>query len=396
MATNGNGAAAPASGNGTQTTAEAQEDIDHATDSILKKYGVAPKSTPPPETETPPVKPKEKKSEGAEESEEQKVEREAAAAGDGEQETEEEKVEREAAEAAAAGDGETDEEKAAEAEKAETAKLVTTKLKDLPEELQGRVQTVIDERLGKVIAKERAARDEAETKAVAAETRITELEGELAEAKKGGGATVNVPGVHPLFLAKSAAEIDARLDTIESFLEWAEDHPEGYEAPEGSADTGWTAEQVRARARELRREKDRVIPQARQLLADRATKDSALQKTYSALFKSGTEEYRAAQDLRKLMPELSRHPDANTLIARLILGEKALAALAKTPGGKAATTTTPPKRAPRAPGGGGSAKGVATNTGATNSVPDAVKRVMANPGDSNARRLAFEAIATET
>ena len=70
----------------------------------------------------------------------------------------------------------TAEETEAQTMAAETAKHVATALKSLPEATRKVVQTVIDKRIGQVVAKERAKTDEATA-------RIAALETELAEAQ---------------------------------------------------------------------------------------------------------------------------------------------------------------------------------------------------------------------
>lgn len=394
------GEATPAGGNGTQTIAEMEHNIDTATDSILKKYGI--KATPAAAAETPEAKAKREAAAGAEtpeakaareaeeaaaaETPEAKATREAAEAAGAE--TPEAKAAREAEEAAA---GETPEQKTAreagEAEEAETEKVVKARLKDLPAEHQTLVQTVITERVGKVIAKERDAKEAAEAKTAEAETRANNLETELAEARKsGGGGPVVVEGMHPLFLVKTAADIDNYEAELEASLLWAAQHPDGYEAQNAQEKT-ISAEQVKQRAYELRLEQIRIIPKARRLLTERETADAPLRKTLPALFKAGKEENRTAQALRKLLPELDRLGNANELIARLILGEKALKQLANPPA--KVITRTEPRKAPRTPGGGGPAKGAAGEQPEGKSASEATSKAMANPGDKNAFRAAI-------
>lgn len=272
----------------------------------------------------------------------------------------------------------------------ETKQFVAVKLKDLPEAVRTRVQSVIDARLGKISS-------DAKAEQARLETRVEELSDELEETKaKVGSAPVNIPGVHPLMLIGSEKELDDRLTRIEAFEDFADQYPEGYEGDGTEKDPAWTAEQIRAKVRELKRERERIIPAARENLKARAVKDTELKTKYAALFDRKSEDYRSAQALVKLMPELNRHPDKNVLIARLILGEKALADLGKpkggTPGTKAPVIV---KKAPRVPGSGGPAKGsvVAGNPAGERPAADsAVRKVMQNPGDKRAFNSAVEAL----
>lgn len=259
----------------------------------------------------------------------------------------------------------------AKAAEAETAALVTSKLKDLPEATRKQVQGVINQRLGQIVAKERQERD-------TLTTRISELETEAAELRASQGpTTINLPDVHPLMLAASEAEIDKRLgeiDQAEDFvLRFGE---EGYPGTDGNpADPAIEPAEIKRRWRELQRERDRVIPAARTALKERATLNAELRKHAPTFFDAKSEDYRAVQAKLKLMPELRRHTNAQALAVQLVLGERAYTAL-KT---KAATPTKPvvePKKAPRLPGSSPAAAGSssAPSRGAS-ALPEAMKKL---------------------
>ncbi len=285
---------------------------------------------------------------------------------------------------------ETDEAKAAAAKLAdETKQFVNVKLKDLPEPVRLKVQSVVDARIGKISA-------DAKAEQARLESRVEELTDELEETKaKVGTAPVSIPGVHPLMLVASEKELDDRLARIDAFEDFADKYPEGYEGDGTENDPAWTAEQIRTKMRELKRERDRIIPAARENIKARAVKDAELKAKYPALFDRKSEEFRSAQALMKLMPELNRHPDKSVLIARLILGEKALAELGKPKGKPGEKTPVTVKKAPRVPGAGGAARGsVVTRTSGDEkpAAASAVQKVMQNPADKGAFKGAVAAL----
>ena len=115
-----------------------------------------------------------------------------------------------------------------------------------------------------------------------------------------------------------------------------------------------TAEEIRARAREVRRERERIVPQARELLKARAADEAAVRSLYPAAFDAKSPDSRAYRAVFKAVPELRRLPNPHTLALQMLLGEKALAAHRAAPAKKAAPL---PKKVPRAPGQGGGGKG---------------------------------------
>lgn len=253
---------------------------------------------------------------------------------------------------APAGEGDPE----AQALAAETAELVNAKLKDLPKEVRGRVQSILDRRIGQIQAKARESTQ-------ALEARVTELQASLDEARTQGGAPVIIPGVNPLFLAESETEIEKRVQAIEAFEDWADKYKDGYEGDGTDKDPSYSAEQIRARARELQREKEKIIPAARQNLQARVRIDAAVRQVYPAIFDPKSPDYQARQRILKAMPELRRFADCNALVVQQLLGERAMQALlqkaAPAGKGKGQGNQEPPpvRRAPRAPAAGGAAKG---------------------------------------
>lgn len=243
----------------------------------------------------------------------------------------------------------------------ETADVIKAKLKDLPEAQRKIVQSVIDERIGKISAKSKS-----ETERLG--SRVVELTTELEATRRQAGAPIVVPGVHSLFLVETPEQIDAYADTLDTHEDLLERVKEtGIEADETKGIAGFTPEQVRFRLREIRKERERTLPQARALLLKRAESAAELKAKFPALYDATTEEYRTADALRKQLPELRRFPDADVFIAKFVLGTKVFAAAAKTatsgrraaqaaPGAKKIDTPVQ-RRAPRAPGDGSGALG---------------------------------------
>ena len=276
----------------------------------------------------------------------------------------------------------TADEAEAKATAAETAKLVATTLKSLPEATRKVVQGVIDKRLGQVIAKERA-------KADSHVARIGELETELAEAKTAAAErpAAAPAGVHPTMLLGSEAELQKRLAQIDAAEEWAIQHEDGYAGDGTDKDPAISAADIKLRWRALARERDRIIPAARQAIKDRAAADAALKATAPGFLDRKTADGQAVQAMLKLHPELAQKTNGTQLAVQLVLGARALAALAK----PAAKPAAAPKKAPRVPGAGGPAKGGAA---APSSRPDssaAMKTLMQRPGDKSAFNSAVEA-----
>lgn len=242
----------------------------------------------------------------------------------------------------------------------ETTKIVSSRLKDLPAAQRKTVEAVIGERIAKISARKQADVDRLKT-------RVVELNDELVTARKGGGSKVALQNVHPTMLVETAEELNAYADTLEeheSMLEAVRDT--GVEADAEKGQPGYTAEQIRARLRDIRKERERILPAARDLLAKRQADAASVKAALPTLFDPTTDEYRQADKLRRQLPELRRHPDAETIIAKIVLGTIALEGLTKENGRRAPVrkttsevrqTTVTTRKAPRAPGRGSAALG---------------------------------------
>lgn len=283
----------------------------------------------------------------------------------------------------------TEEEKKAAAQKAREE----ADLKKLPEPARKVAQAIIDKRIGQITAKAKAKEEEFSTK-------IGELENQLAEAKQaaeGKPAQATVVGsVHPLLLDPSEDAIAKYVQGVEDFEDWASEHEDGYEPTEAELAKGFKAvpkAEIRSRLRALQRERDKLVPQARDLLAKRATAEAEARKILPAFFDAKTPEYQAARTLLREQPELKRFPDHMVRAAEIILGRKALAELRQkaTPAPK--KPATPPAKAPRLPGSGSAAKGgVIERAPVRPSSSEAMKRAVNQPGDRGALQSAVAAL----
>lgn len=297
-----------------------------------------------------------------EETDEEKEARQAA-------ETPEEKAAREEEEAAAAEGEETEEEKAArekadaakdpaKKEKAEAAAIVALKLKDLPPEVQTRAKAVINDVIGRVVAKERGESERLGS-------RVTELTTELEAEQKKKGPTI-VGSVNPAFMADDTNALDDRVLDIEKFERWARKHANGFEGDEAKGEASYTAEQIEARLEQLLEEKNKIIPAARKNLQARTEIDKNLRTVYPAIFDPKSEEYAQVQQVLKVLPELKQFADYRVIALKQILGGRALAAhiekwkKEQSPNGSKKKQPDPKaskKTPPRAPGHGSTAKG---------------------------------------
>lgn len=250
----------------------------------------------------------------------------------------------------------------------ETAKLLKTKLKDLPDDVRTTVQSFMDERTAQITGKAKSENDRLGT-------RVTELTSELETLRDKGVVPVVIAGVHPALLADSAEQIDQEVEQMEEFEDWAERFRDGFNLPDADnhdpKQPSYTADQIRQQLRTVQREKDRVIPAARAKLTDRQKTDEKIKAAMPALFDPRSAEYARAQALLKAQPYLRSRADQNVIIAQQILGERALQQLqqrqapGKKPGNSAPNAAgkkpvagaAPIKRAPRAPGDGAPAHG---------------------------------------
>lgn len=204
-------------------------------------------------------------------------------------------------------------------------------VKELPEATKARVE----KRIGKLTAQKKEAAELAETekaRADAAEAREAELKTQLAEAKaQGSGIRGQESGQSQLLAAETEADISAfekRLDQLEEFID--EHIDEGYTADDPEKKS-YTPAELRKMQRQIARQRQTLIPQAREALKQRQTAVEEAKKVYPDLFKAGTELKTKADALLRDYPELKAMPNVMIFIGDALAKAAERAAPAKKP-----------------------------------------------------------------
>jgi hypothetical protein len=224
-------------------------------------------------------------------------------------------------------------------------------------------QEKVNRRIGEVTAKRKAAeaeRDEARRQAEAAVAESAELRGRLDAVDATRAA--REAGIPRVMLAESEAEIEERgrfLDDAEDALqEWLDGHDatDEYEEEDGGRKRTYSYAEVKQRIRQIGRERERVLPKAREMLRGRAEARTRAEKLYPEVLKAGTPERAEADRLLAAVPGLRVLPDWPVLVGRMIAGRKAEpgGGGGKPPAaepGKPATPKPPPVAVPGAAGG---------------------------------------------
>lgn len=316
--------------------------------------------------------------------EQSRKDRESEEAADDERDTEtdEEREEREAREA--------EEAEAAKKEQPEFSAELKSALESLPEESRESVAKAFTAELGKAkSATERLGQ------------RIEQLSAEVETERKRQGP-VQVAEVPAALMLETEEQIDEHEQKLENFLDWAEDNAAGFNLTDSEdydpAKPTYTPEQIRARRREVERERSKLLPTARANVAKRAALDNNLRALYPAAFDPKSEEYTAIENVLKAVPQLRQFPDARIIGLRQFLGARALAKLIEQqkepdPKGKksAGKDNSQPqekkakKPVPRAPGNGSPAKGsVLQHQRNRPATSEAVNKVYQDPSDKKA------------
>lgn len=186
------------------------------------------------------------------------------------------------------------------------------------EETEGAEPELTEEEKALVERHVSAATNELQEKVTALETRNAELE---TAAKT---AAPQVSGrVSPLFLTTDAKEIAKTEEGLKQFKAWALKHWDGYEPAEGETGPTYTGAEVREKFAAVDAELNEVIPAARQLMQQRAAWEPVVKKAYPELYDARTPEYKAAQGVLALCPELKQFPNAMMIIGDALRGERA-------------------------------------------------------------------------
>lgn len=176
----------------------------------------------------------------------------------------------------------------------------------------------------KLTAEHAAAVEKLTTEKAAAEAKATELEATLAQTKR---PAMRVMNIHPLLMASTEAEIVAQEAQLENFEKWAIEHWDGSDAVEARGDQpgapAYTAAQIRARYQEIKQMKEKLVPQAKELLKQRTQMTATAQAIYPALFDSKRPESKVVQNFLGNYPELQAViPNFHIVTGDAILGEQ--------------------------------------------------------------------------
>lgn len=193
-------------------------------------------------------------------------------------------------------------------------------------------------------------------------------DGELATARKELAdlqAATQFRHLDPLLLASPDA-LTKWEQSFRQFEDWATEHAEGVEASEDGKQPAISAAQIRQELLRLRRTAETALPQARQLIRERAQHDAAAKAHYPDLFDNTKEDYQIAEGFLRAVPQFRQFADARTMIGDSMLGQrlreggvayaekllaqlKAKAAKAGTAPGKPAASAPVKKAPPAAP-----------------------------------------------
>lgn len=187
----------------------------------------------------------------------------------------------------------------------------------------------------------------------AASKRLEELEAQLEAAT---AQPLAVAPLHPAFLADSERDIAKLEKEFAAFEKWALAHWDGVDEVEAEGKTpaqpGYTAQQVRARYGELKEMREKVIPAARDALAQRAQFDAAAKERYPDLFNPKHADYRVAEAVLTRAPGLKAiFPNIKIFIGDALRGERARLAEEKAKAAKGKPAPAPKAPVRPAPGG---------------------------------------------
>jgi ferritin-like protein len=169
----------------------------------------------------------------------------------------------------------------------------------------------------------KAALVEVNGKLEAEAAKVKELETRLQQA---GTQPHQIAPIDPLFLAENATEIDKADQAIAQFEKWALKNWDGTEEvtdAKGKVTPAFSKEDIRERYAQLKEVRDRVVPEARQALKNRAAHNEEAKKIYPELFNEKREEYGVAQNILRAAPGLKAIiPNIMVVIGDALVGER--------------------------------------------------------------------------
>jgi hypothetical protein len=218
-------------------------------------------------------------------------------------------------------------------------------------------QAAVNKRIGKEVGKRKALEEQLAAIRSDAERQEVELK-TLRE--KTTGATAAAQGVNPLFMVSDEGELDKRYEQVDDFVAYLEEHEDGVEPSEDGKTKGLTREQVRDQLKKYRRERDMVIPKAREVLKRRLEIDRVETRVvYPDLFNPKSAAHQEREAILRQVPMLGMFPEGNLAIGDMLLGRIYRAELKKQQqtkkagAGAPAAKAKPAPRLPTSPAGGG-------------------------------------------
>jgi hypothetical protein len=251
--------------------------------------------------------------------------------------------------------------------------------------LSPELQSVIDKRIGKEVAKRKGLEETLGSERKQTEQlqeQVTSLTKQLEDTP-----LPSVPGTHPLLTVESEKDIEAWEEDFWQFRKWARKHHEsGYEGEDDKGNTiTYTPEDIEARLEQLTEEKERFLPKARELLGKRGEFEAKAKELYPALQDRKNPEYGEMLSILRAVPALKQLPDYKIVVGDLLRGRKArLAKSASSPSkDKKVKLKKQPPKVPvhNAPGNGNS---LSASGGDTGNQGINTRRLVEMGGDQNA------------
>jgi len=182
------------------------------------------------------------------------------------------------------------------------------------------VQEKVDRRIGKEVARRKEAEELLEAERTLSKeltAKVSDLETKGREGPAGSGTE------NRLLLADSEAELEKREDFLWRVEEFCEENRDGYEGKGTDQDPSYTAEEIRTRLLQVRRERERDLPRAREMLKRRAAFEAVTREAYPELADPRSDLSAEANRVLARVPGLKALPDYKLVLGDLLAGRKA-------------------------------------------------------------------------
>lgn len=218
------------------------------------------------------------------------------------------------------------------------------------------IQESLDKRIGKEVAKRKILEEQLESQ----KAKLSELEAKLTE--QGDTAMPAAPqgATAKVYQAKSEQELDAREEYLWSVEEFCLQNRGGYEGTDPEKDPSYSETEIATRLIQVRKERERDLPRARKILAERLSIVRDAATAYPELKTAENEIKRELISLAKRVPGLWMVPEITMMVADMVAGRRARLAR------KTSATAAHPRKAPAVPGGGSVAIGPGVAPGKSN------------------------------